>query len=146
VLACLSLALYHDVEEIFTGDIPGPAKRILVKEEGYDNHIVPHVKMTIPSYVTKGEFSTLVLLVVKMASLVDEAMWMATDMQLGNASLNLPMHNTRGRIYETLGKIFELATTNGWTGWPQKDRDALWAEILNDVNRAQTGDSRILLG
>jgi len=142
-LRVLELALYHDMEEIFTGDIPGPAKRILAKEEGYTDHIIPHVKTVIPSYFTKHETNDPnAALIVKFASLVDEAMWMATDMQLGNKSLNLPMQNTTSRMYAVLGEIFDALTPN----MSIKERDSVWLGILNDINRAQTGDSRILMG
>jgi len=136
-LKAMELAVYHDMEEIFTGDIPGPAKRILAKEEGYHTHITPHVKKNIPTYFTGNEINNNnVVHIVKMASLVDEAMWMATESQLGNKSLNLPMNNTIQRLYS----VFELVFND------VDNKDKIWAEILNDINRAGYGDSRILLG
>lgn len=131
-------ALCHDQEEIFTSDIPGPAKRVLVKEEGYTGYIIPHVKEVIPDFWHKSDVPELVQQIVKVASLLDEVFYLATEQQLGNASLSLPMANSRKRLFEALTQLCVDAESPNM------------AEICDMVSSAidshRYQDSRILMG
>lgn len=92
-LRVLQRALWHDVDEIFTSDIPGPSKRAIVSDRA-------GMKNTLRNWMRKVfgvEYSvragmpemadTIADLVVKLADNMDAAMQMGIEYQIGNAQI-----------------------------------------------------------
>lgn len=134
-------ALCHDFEEIFTGDIPGPAKRAIAHEHGYANVIVPHVKKVLgPIFWHKDEVPQVVASIVKIASLIDEIFYMATEFQLGNMSFNTVFMNSMARLTRAVDQL---------EGDPNitAEKKALLNSILDEnIKMHRHADSEMLMG
>ena len=99
----MKYCLWHDVEEVITGDIPGPAKRAMmrqvegpkwVKERmeerfGDENHINPD---------TEAEFDQ-IRKIVKVADLIDEVLFLVTETVMGNRSVAENLTYSRDRLF-----------------------------------------------
>lgn len=93
-LASLQWALWHDVDEIFSGDMPGPAKRALVSDPvGFKDKLRGMMNRVFGSYWIlrsgrssghRGGNEIVVQLLVKTADWLEAAFEMATEIQLGN--------------------------------------------------------------
>lgn len=96
-LAALQYALWHDVDEIFTGDMPGPNKRRLLSITDY---AIENWKAKIREWTSSifgmwnirsgghtahtNQSSKVVKAVVKVADWMDAAIFMAGEAQMGN--------------------------------------------------------------
>jgi 5'-deoxynucleotidase len=100
-------ALWHDAEECFTSDIPGPVKHELLDEIKSQATIAAKMtsrfglewiepKALTPEYVTMTDF------IVKVASLVDDALFLAGEIQRGNKATQAAMRNVMERLHQTL--------------------------------------------
>jgi 5'-deoxynucleotidase YfbR-like HD superfamily hydrolase len=106
---CLLLraALLHDVEETFTGDIPGPVKRQMgdmsVFNKWRDNMLVrrfgPHALAAVDAQLKS---------IIKLANLVDEIAFLCTEIALGNRSVpTMAMENCRRRVDATMIAMYQ---------------------------------------
>jgi 5'-deoxynucleotidase len=102
-LPLVEMALWHDVEECFTGDMPGPVKHELYGKEARSAIIN---KMTArfgiewvadtPAYTPVGLHQA--QQIVRVASLVDDAMFLAGELQRGNEACHAAMHSVLQRL------------------------------------------------
>ncbi len=104
-LTVLTAAIYHDTDETFTGDIPGPSKREMVdatKSEAFASRSM------------KARFGSAALLnflsakaeparsIIKCADLIDECMYLATEYQMGNVTMRGALDNARQRLEQAI--------------------------------------------
>jgi 5'-deoxynucleotidase YfbR-like HD superfamily hydrolase len=86
--ALLKRALWHDAVEVATSDIPGPWKRQAVDNRiHYDQQEVKVLGEFFPGREWAQPGDPRINKIVKVAELVDEAMYLATEMSLGNMSV-----------------------------------------------------------
>lgn len=96
----LQMALWHDMDEVFTGDWPGPAKRALIKDRAdsdaavsawmaqiFDNVPTRDGENSPHNKAVRDQLAT----VVKLADMIDECCEMGTEWQLGNQNAG-PLH------------------------------------------------------
>lgn len=92
-LAILQYALWHDVDEIFSADLPGPNKRVLLDEKGkkrWDMVLAGWMHKTFEMLYERNGTAyadrnhSLIKKVVKAADWLEAATRMATEDQLGN--------------------------------------------------------------
>jgi 5'-deoxynucleotidase YfbR-like HD superfamily hydrolase len=115
-LGCLRKALWHDVDEIFTGDLPGPSKRKLLEQDFQarwklilGNWTSKVFKRFLDRYTVQLEHQSqngTIDLVVKLADWVDAAMEMATEAQMGNANC-LP--HMRSQLEKAIAAVDDLS-------------------------------------
>lgn len=80
----LHAALWHDAEECFTGDIPGPSKRNMIHDqELYQKWIIEELKGRFKDQIPYINEETRQIL--KIANLIDEVLYKATEINMGNA-------------------------------------------------------------
>jgi len=101
----LKYALYHDVEEVFMSDIPGPVKRAATNSESVN--VFVEKEMT-KRFGTEWEiYSSLsedlielnhVKNIVKVADILDEVFFLAAEIQLGNGSVKNVYKNSVTRL------------------------------------------------
>ena len=99
----VSYALRHDMLEVFTGDIPSPAKRILTSNDtvnAFNNHFVKSMPADYEAGIPTGKIHE----VVKLADKLDEFFWLCTETGLGNRSvaalLMTVLADIEGRVHE----------------------------------------------
>lgn len=135
-------ALVHDNEEIWTGDIPGPAKRVLgVSTEEMAR---PRMVEIMPQHAlahSRVELSPLARSVLKVADRLDACLHLTDELQMGNSSIGW-LYDSRtalGSNYEALRKAwFSLDV-------PKEDLDQGWSHVVRALERAAGVTSRILL-
>lgn len=134
-LALMEMALWHDVEECFTGDMPGP-----VKHELYDEHAgaVIAQKMAArfgmewvgqpPAFTERGNREA--KQIIRVASLIDDALFLAGELQRGNEACHAAMHSVLYRLRanwsELPGETVPLDDNEHWKVVAQaiiKERD-----------------------
>lgn len=139
-------ALFHDVEECFTSDIPGPVKRATRDAEKFADYVekgmndrfnmghsgpLPtgeegpklHPSLT-PAYVNTNTAYPEIDKFVKAASLLDECMFLASEKQLGNTSLTKFFEASITRL-ETAIKALPLENTTF---------EEVWQTVLTAIN------------
>jgi len=102
-LNAVSYALRHDMGEVLTGDIPGPAKRRMTTQEQRDTE-ENFFHLTAPSdYVpAPSEWAEQV---VKLADRIDELMFMRRELAMGNTmvtTLHVQLIDTVERLARPL--------------------------------------------
>ena len=122
-------ALWHDAEECFTGDIPGPTKRDL-KGPDWD------VKVSSGMEKRFGQFWYCYLnddekVVLKVAGLLDEVLYLAGELQMGNSSA---------------GRVFKYCQDRLGTVWKSLPMDSstklkLWGVVAKALGEEMAGYS-----
>jgi 5'-deoxynucleotidase YfbR-like HD superfamily hydrolase len=86
-------AVIHDLSEVFTGDINGPAKRRLIDKpalENLENKYVPSRfgMWPLPIHKISARMGDIgIPQIIKFADIMDEVMHIHTEIQMGNRSL-----------------------------------------------------------
>jgi 5'-deoxynucleotidase YfbR-like HD superfamily hydrolase len=102
----LKYALYHDMDEVFMSDIPGPVKRATINQEQKNDFVNIEMSKRFGSdWIIGGEGPRDVGVpsakeIIKVADLLDEAFFLASDMQLGNQSIKHVYANSVKRLKE----------------------------------------------
>lgn len=134
--ALLDAALRHDIEEVYMADWPGPSKRAVVNPEKYMMHVHNENQVRFgDDYEKRGVVADNIVedvnTILKVADLMDECFYLATEKQLGNKAVKdisqfceirlskairaLPERiaddKTKGRLYERLIGAIEHHTT-----------------------------------
>jgi 5'-deoxynucleotidase YfbR-like HD superfamily hydrolase len=104
VLNVVYVALWHDIEEVWTGDIPGPAKRLFVKDA--DAHIDAHFKERF-GFDRPKPLNEQHRVILKVAGLIDECMFLAGEMQTGNQAVRHVFDKTSRRLQTAMGLLFD---------------------------------------
>lgn len=115
------LALWHDVEEVWTGDIPGPAKRLFATdwEARIDVHFLSCFGFPRPKPANESQ-----RLILKVAGLIDECMFLAGEMQTGNQAVRHVYERTARRLQTALGVLLDSKN-----GLHIRMRDEIWNAI-----------------
>lgn len=87
VLPVVVHSLTHDMDECFTGDIPGPAKRAIRDETKYDSYIKRGIEDRFKWITGSPNYDTYAIKIVKTANLIDEVLYLCSERQLGNQSV-----------------------------------------------------------
>lgn len=154
-LAVLQYAMWHDMDECFTGDMPGPNKRGLLEAAGggakalWDAKLKEWAKRTFSNlYFRSGGHAShsnheaaMVKAVVKCADWLESSTRMATESQMGNGctirhiepNMNGAIEAARDVIFARFGKEYNE------TG--AKVYRVLIDAIKKAVEDAQTGQS-----
>lgn len=123
-LAVLKYALWHDVDEQFTGDLPGPNKRALFDAMGADAEanwkfkVVQWMDKVFPMwYIRAGgdaaqhkenHSSKIVKTVVKAADWLEASVRMATEHQMGNGNTRRHIEPNANGCKENLWELYRL--------------------------------------
>lgn len=118
-LAVLQYALWHDGDELFTGDAPGPNKRALfVKEsdtkERWDKKLKLWMAKTFKVFTMRSgteldnSSMNIVKAVVKVADWLDASMQMAMELQMGNQNAAPAVYHNREKAKEALSHLLNL--------------------------------------
>lgn len=137
--AMVEMALWHDVEECFTGDMPGPVKHELYGKEAKSaiaRKMTSRFGMewvdTSPAYTEQGNKEA--RQIIKVASLVDDAMFLAGEQQRGNEACHAAMHSVLRRL------------RNEWQYLPGQlglglDNNSAWRTVADAILRERDGHS-----
>lgn len=102
-------ALMHDTSEVFMSDIPGPTKRAIIDHEKYDEYELSGLQERFGDEVSawlKDDIEPKQInSIIKVADLLDECFFLATEMQLGNNSLCAVMLSSRTRLNTAIGRL-----------------------------------------
>jgi len=101
----LKYALYHDVEEVFMSDIPGPVKRAATNSETVNEFVKKEMTkrfgdewetcLNSPDDLASINY---IKNIVKVADILDEVFFLASEMQLGNGSVKNVYKNSVKRL------------------------------------------------
>ncbi|KKN51102.1 hypothetical protein LCGC14_0626120 [marine sediment metagenome] len=139
----VALALVHDLEETFLGDIPGPAKRAIVDRDKLDELSYQEIVARYPSLVDYTApigvpgYPDLVRGIIKAASLMDELMLLIQEWRMGNNLLKHVQRNSMNRLEAVWRAI----------PWDKDELNLIWnTEIIEAIAAAEHGELRHLLG
>lgn len=127
--ALLQMCLWHDVEEIFSGDIPGPCKRAgmgdhrklwdgklrywlnkvfskLDRRDGSHNHCSP-------------DRVALIEAILKLADMIDECCEMGSEIQMGNATVKRIFDDSLTRVKAAVNEV--IKHHRPWTNDPVEE-------------------------
>jgi hypothetical protein len=115
-LACLQKALWHDVDEIFTGDTPGPAKRAMVQDKNKAKEVTGAWMDDVFGGVRQhrdgsglNEFEGQVAhLILKTADELDAACQMASEVQMGNMNCRVRITGPRDRCLNNADLLCDM--------------------------------------
>lgn len=93
-------ALWHDVPEVFTGDIPGPVKRAVVNADFMQSY---EVRGMLDRFnLTKKEISPKVRLLLKFADLLDEVCYLTSEERIGNKEAERALEVSQARLFNLI--------------------------------------------
>lgn len=129
--AVMHYALWHDVDECFTGDIIGPVKRSVQDKDKFDLY---KAKGMAERFNYVPDPSDDIKSIIKCADLLDEVLYLSGEMQMGNNSVGSFRENALHRLWRA------------WNNLPWKDnsteRERLWElEVASRIKVEQMGHS-----
>ncbi len=99
----LRFAIWHDMAEVFTGDIPGPVKRDAeFKGSMRISHIVNDVFKPYGLYIEDLSEYKEHYEIIKVANLIDEVAYQMTEMQMGNRTLEKVTQHSQRRLKDAI--------------------------------------------
>lgn len=145
----LQKALWHDMEEIFSGDIPGPCKRAGMGDQRktWDRKLIGWLDQIFDRrperdgsdlYAEFPPADQKLDAIVKLADMIDECCEMGTELQMGNQTVGKIYRDSMQRVVQALDKLVPLCPTLGDGPAYTKLRGA----VINACQRASDGDSR----
>jgi len=112
------LALIHDAEEAITGDTPGPIKRSLYRDDA-DEIVAKMVQRRFPHdpYTPSNEERA----IIRTASLLEETLYLAGEVQMGNRAAEAVFRRSTERLYRI------------WRTLPARKEtlERLWQEVVD---------------
>lgn len=157
-------ALWHDVEECFTGDIPGPVKRAIRDKDKFDDYVREGMEErfnsgsmdakgqrgamgpVFPAYLSRltveSSITKQVDLFVKAASLLDEVMYLAGEIQMGNGAVKNMTECSGQRLKEA---IYALPAGEVTDSKPRVNvnHDYAWSVIQDAITMEMKSTSKI---
>jgi 5'-deoxynucleotidase YfbR-like HD superfamily hydrolase len=152
-LDVLRWAIYHDLPEAGLGDIQGPAKRALLHTGGnlskieYDYVSSRFGPDTPVAPIETSSCSHAAASIVRFADRLEEAMFIATEFQMGNRTLGEFFNSTNPKtpaqmVFKRLKVAFSNLSLYNQT---EDTMDILWRRhVINSLIRAIEGDSKII--
>lgn len=137
----VTYALWHDVAELFTGDIPGPVKRRIVdytKLNEFNQEAIsktfPYEESANPGLVVSLESRT----IVKLADCMEEVAFLATEINMGNQSVVEYLDDAKGRLQKAIEKL------RGVVPIDVEDFNELYGSIWWGVDQHVKGQSTVI--
>lgn len=98
----LDMALRHDIEESFTSDIPGPSKRAMIDDEKANRWVIDELNRRFLENFRQipMEEELNIKLIIKIADLLDEVFYLATEQQLGNRAISKVLEHSYDRLFK----------------------------------------------
>lgn len=119
------LALTHDWEECFTGDIPGPVKKSTFDKTKFNTYISRGVSLRFDFSYRYGK-NAVYDKIVKTANLIDEVLYLCGERQLGNQSIEQFYNNSIRRLRISWNEL----------PWPEPNmRSKKWELIDLAINK-----------
>jgi len=130
-------ALYHDLDETITGDIPGPAKRAAwCKEKGGDAILpVMTAKFGLDVMHTRLVATDEIRAILSVADSIEEVCYLTEELLLGNVWVSPVVKEAQQRLKLRWMKL--PATT--------EDLEALWKEHANELCLRQHAPPTLLM-
>lgn len=154
----MQYALVHDLDEIWTGDVPGPGKRLLVNGHAavIKSALAERMRNILPQhYVSYTEHCPDIKALVRCADMIDAVLYLCDEFQLGNMSVGAVGHEKSplGANYKRLRAAWDALPWNDEyirECYPnsQNQQPSQWAwgnYIVPAVASATGGISRILV-
>lgn len=116
-LALLQMCLWHEADELFTGDITGPAKRGLATDrKAWDAKLAQWTERLFGDISARdgsntAKRSALVIAIVKLADYLDECCEMGSELQLGNVGVKLIFRDSLERVKNAVRAVVSAAGT-----------------------------------
>jgi 5'-deoxynucleotidase len=100
--AVIRYALWHDAAEVFTGDLPSPLKHHLIDPEALLDYETEELADRFPGGEwDDGLLSNAARSIVKLADLLDAALWLVVEKRMGNTLI--------GTVYDDVVRALHLA-------------------------------------
>lgn len=129
-------ALWHDAEECFTGDIPGPAKRHM-----FDISLTPRqqqlwvrdgLSLRFPGQMRPVTYE--MRLILKVANLLDEVFYKATEIQMGNHGAHHSLYLSRDRLLAAIDNLpVNNKTTIRWHEIKEHIKELVMAAVSDHI-------------
>jgi putative nucleotidyltransferase with HDIG domain len=131
-------ALYHDIDECFMSDIPGPVKRNISDKEKMGAYRFSETQRRFgPQLILSDEIKS----IIKCADLLDECFFLTDEIELGNKSVTPFLVNSMERLnraWENLPWLEDRETKN--TLWDKYVAPHLGMEV---TSRIPTNDTDV---
>lgn len=140
----LRYALYHDLEECFIGDIPGPVKAQVVHTENYN--LMSYRGLNKRFFHMLGELlndpPVDVKAIIKLADELEGVLFLCGEIQMGNQSV-YDVYFERLRVLEE--KVMTYLPK--YFGHTEEQAKGVWGNIFMDaVNKNQNMRSQVVRG
>lgn len=99
--ALLRYAAWHDMDEVVTGDMPGPVKRRLIDPTKLAIFTKTQMTRLFPSlaWLCPGDE---VAAIVKVADCLDEVLWLVIEQRMGNDMLQTVYNDSQERLFRKI--------------------------------------------
>jgi 5'-deoxynucleotidase YfbR-like HD superfamily hydrolase len=97
---CVRYALYHDIAEATTGDIPGPVKKAIVDPDKFAAY--EKLAEQKAGLCDADDWGTEVKAIVKIADLIDEVFYLKSEEMLGNRTLKHALETSMYRFHNAV--------------------------------------------
>lgn len=143
----LQMALWHDMEEIFSGDLPGPCKRAGMDgfRQKWDDKLrhwltkvfgnmgdrdgsTPRAKWRIPEEAFDA--------IIKLADMIDECCEMGTEIQMGNRTVDRIFADSLQRVKAAISGVRKHFP------YQQSDWHRLESRVIQCCLSSRDGESR----
>lgn len=129
----LQYALWHDTGEAITGDIPGPVKRNMQSEKSDQFELRWNQLIFGDDYVKAAAPDAQMRAIVKTANLLDETLYLAGEMQMGNQAILLFFSNSEMRLLKSIENL------------PAPERhEMLYGEVRSAISRHMSQQSHLV--
>jgi len=141
----LRYAAIHDIEEVWTSDIPGPAKRIITNGSVMKEKIAQQIAAIFPQHLATwnaGQNDPAVRAIIKAADNLDAVLYLCDELQRGNRSVG-ELQDERTPLG---ANMIRLERSWSYLPWRSPARCILgWEQVLEAIHNAINGYSRILV-
>jgi len=103
--ACAVVALYHDFEESWMSDIPGPVKRSIRDDDKFREYVSKGVEERLAW--SPGDTEEIAV-VLKVANLLDEVLFQIDEERMGNSAIRNSINSSSQRLYRALYRMHDV--------------------------------------
>ena len=101
----LRYCLWHDVEELLSGDLPGPYKRAVGNAEKAREFEMMHNMSRFTGAEWQVPKDDEIIAIVKLANAIDEVMYLATEHQMGNGNVPKLLEQSFNRAVRAIRRL-----------------------------------------
>lgn len=140
----LEYALRHDALEIWTSDIPGPAKRDLIPTEGLVAYHEDFARMMGDEYaeamvdqMAHGHAGVRIpiSLLVKVADVLDQIFYLYGELLMGNTMIERIYRRAVGRLSRKLADVRGVATNDEQGEFLMRTTDLLDRTVMSELKK-----------